>query len=133
MKYRKINLENDYPHLVKLWEKSPMNVAPPMDMMSSNAIVAYNEDGSIVGAVFIWLTQGSYTALIGFPILDMDYRKPDRKEVIRTLFDKAETIASYLGYKYSLHYSGTRHMDNVMSSMGYQIADPEVVSFLKKI
>lgn len=130
MEYRGMDLDNDYPELVKLWDKSQFEVAPPKDMLADLGIIAFDQT-KIRGAVFIWLTIHSKVALIGFPILDEDYREEDRSEVLKTLFRSAETVAKHRGYIFSFHYSGLEHMVNFLKSEGYIVGDRNVTNLIK--
>lgn len=131
MLYRKLNLESDYPVLKTLWEKSKMKLPPPMDMLPADGIVAVREGGDIVGAVFMWLATNSVIAFIGFPVLDVDYLEDDRVDLLEELFNKAETVSMYLGFKYAKHYSGLPYMTKFMEGRGYFSGDVDVVDMVK--
>ena len=109
-----------------------MPIAPPIDMLPNDGIVAEYK-GVVVGAVFMWLATNSTVSFIGFPIIDVDYLEEERADLLDNLFDKAETIATYLGFHYSFHYSGLPYMTEFLKKKGYIVGDDNVVNLVKKL
>ena len=130
--YRKLKLNEDYPELEKFWKLSKMKTPPPIDILPLDGWVACS-GGTVVGAIFMWLASNSNVSFIGFPIIDPLFVGEERKEILPTLFDKAESTATYLGYKYSMHYTPIPYLEDFLLDRGYITGDKNVVHLLKLI
>lgn len=133
MLYRKLKLTEDYPRLKELWEQSKMIIPPPLDMLPADGWVVTDREGLVTGALFMWLASNSNVAFIGFPIIDDNFRTEARKSILPTLFDKAETTATYLGYKYAMHYTPMDNLNEFLKDRGYVVGDTNISHLVKSI
>ena len=131
MKYRDLNLVTDYNELVKLWGKSPMGIAPSEDMLSPFGVVVYDEDGIIHGAIFNFYILATEMVLIGYPIVDFDLPKEERKKLFPKLLEKAEKLAWDSNCVLAQSYSGELHMTESMLKQGWITGDKNVTHLMK--
>ena len=128
--YRKINTIEDYGVLKTFWEASAMGVAPNLSALPLDGIVV-EVNGEITGAIFMWLTSNSLVCFIGYPILNPEYRETNRKDILKELLNKAETIVEYQGYETIMHYSKVPVMDKFLTTNGYVNVEDNVNTYQK--
>jgi hypothetical protein len=132
MKYRDLKLVDDYSELAKLWEKSPMGVAPIENMLSPFGVVAYDSTG-IHGAIFNFYINSTRLVLIGYPIVDFDLPKEERNMIFPSLLEAAEKDAYGSFCNLAQSYSGNPHMTERMMKEGWIIGDAQVTHLMKKL
>ena len=134
MKYRPLNLEEDYNKLKEIWECSPMKVAPAIEMLSPNGIVVTYDNEAVIGALFNFYIVGTQIALIGYPILDKySAIGVERDIIVDNMFMHAEFLALSHGYKYAQTYSSLKHIDERLEKNGWIVGDPNATNYFKKL
>lgn len=130
MIYRKLKLKTDYKPLCELWEKSAMKVAPPIEMLPDNGIVAYHK-GEYIGAVFLFMIKHSKVVLIGYPIVNTDYREDDRSDIISQMYLQCEVLAEIEGYTIAQTFSNIPAISHRLEEDGWTIGDPCMDNYIK--
>lgn len=133
IRYRKLELVNDYPILASFFEGSKMGVAPTLDRLPNDGVVAckgYGSDEVIIGGIFLYLCYPM--SIIGFPILDPKLDEC-RDEVVNELIRECEIVSKYNGFVYMNTWSGLPHVQNRLLNNGYEVADTDVIHFIKRL
>jgi hypothetical protein len=128
--FRKLDLFNDYPELQTIWENSPMKAAPALETLPNEGVVVEGEDGEIIGALFIYLTSNSYNAILGYPVLDAVVQE-DRHEVVERMYDIAESMCTYWGFRYINTWTPLGHVESRLNERGYKTGDVGVKHMIK--
>lgn len=132
MKYRRLNLDSDYPILAGFWESSKMKVAPPKEMLTLNGIVAERDSGEIIGAIFQFFIIDSNTVILGYPIVNPKHNEY-RSEIIDKMYEVAEQTASYNGYTIAQTFSNLDFVKSRLEKNGWATGDLNMDNYLKRI
>ena len=133
MKYRRLDFNEDYSVLKDFFEHYwGEGLAPTPDRCSSDGIIAEDEEFGIVGGVFIYFTNNSQMAIIGFPVLNPKL-SVGRASVMMSMIERAEFWARLLGYTYMNTWSGVKPVQKYLELSQYDKADECVNHYIKRL
>ncbi len=86
-----------------------------------------------IASVFLYPVLSTSFVLIGFPLSDPNSTKEERSGAIKAIVADAEKVSKVLNRKFIVSYAGSKGAVSMFSNLGYEIADKDVIQYIKKL
>lgn len=119
--------------LVRAWFEARTGEGLPRETLSKYAIVAQDNEGQLLAAVFMYPVMESKVCFLGWPVTNPAADKNLRRKALDNVIIEAEYKAKRMGYMFMNTYASVDAVELRFVEHGYIYGDKSVNQLIKKL